>query len=111
MGAALWAVVWKVFMYPILSLIVGGLVLGLLAVSSILFTTLGRRKEPSSRKRFVSELIITCAFLPGNEVIFRNDQNYWMVVGCGCLVVPIILTPFGILVSGREFISLRISIN
>ncbi|RWS00788.1 transmembrane 7 superfamily member 3-like protein, partial [Dinothrombium tinctorium] len=35
----------------------------------------------------------------GNDLILRNDVNYWLVIACGILLFPILILPFGNLVS------------
>jgi len=49
--------------------------LGFLSIAGILFTRLG------------------------NDEVFRHDVNYWLLMTCGILIVPILLLPFGIIIS------------
>lgn len=74
-GAFLWVALWRTFAVPIISIMLGGFVLGFLTVSTLLFSTVG------------------------NYDMFRNDVNYWLIIGCGVLIVPILLMPFGVFMS------------
>lgn len=73
--SSLWLFLWKLIGSPILTLLTSGLLLGFLVSASVLFTTLG------------------------NDDIFRNDLNYWLIMGCGSIIIPIALIPFAVLVS------------
>lgn len=35
----------------------------------------------------------------GNDDIFRSDLNYWLIVGCGTVIIPVVLSPFTVLLS------------
>lgn len=74
-GGAIWTAFWKFFKQPFISVLLSGIVLGFLLVSCVLFSPLG------------------------NNIIFKNDLNYWLVISCGSLMVPVVLLPFGIVVS------------
>ena len=66
---------WKVMKFPPLFMLVSGLLLGFLMISTVLFSTIG------------------------NEELFRSDFNYWIILGTGTFVIPVILLPFGPLLS------------
>lgn len=71
----LWFGCWKILRFPPLFTLVSGLLLGFLLISTVLFSTVG------------------------NTDLLRSDFNYWAILGTGTLVIPVILLPFGPLLS------------
>lgn len=71
----IWFGVWRYFKRQMVSVITSGLLLGFLVIATVLFATLG------------------------NEELFRSELNYWIILGAGSFVIPVILMPFGILLS------------
>ena len=63
--AAIWLMVWRTFLIPVVSLTLSGLSLGLLVIATILFTNLG------------------------NLELFYNDMNYWLITSCSALLVTL----------------------
>lgn len=75
-GASLiWFSMWRYFKKQMISVLTSGLLLGFLIIATVLFSTLG------------------------NEELFRSELNYWIILGAGSVVIPVILMPFGILLS------------
>lgn len=70
-----WFGIWRCFKKPMISVLPSGFLLGFLVIAAILFTTLG------------------------NEELFRSELNYWIILAVGSFVIPVILMPFGILLS------------
>lgn len=70
-----WLSIWRCFKQPLISVLTSGLLLGFLVMATVLFTTLG------------------------NEELFRSELNYWVILGVGSFVIPIVLMPFGVLLS------------
>lgn len=70
-----WLGIWRCFKKPLISVLMSGLLLGFIVIASVLFSTLG------------------------NEELFRSELNYWMILGVGSFVIPIVLLPFGSLLS------------
>ena len=73
--ALVWLSLWRCFKKPLISVLTSGLLLGFLVIASVLFSTLG------------------------NEQLFRSELNYWLIVGAGSLAIPVVLLPFGVLLS------------
>jgi hypothetical protein len=73
--ALLWFGLWRILRFPPLFMLLSGLLLGFLIISAVLFSTVG------------------------NTELFRSDFNYWTILATGTLVIPVILLPFGPLLS------------
>lgn len=74
-GLLIWLIIWRIFRIHFVSVITSGLLLGFLIISTLLFT------------------------IVGNEDLFRSDFNYWIIVICGTIAVPVFLMPFQPLIS------------
>lgn len=74
-GSLVWSILWQIHRLKVISVVTSGLLLGLLLVSTLLFTILG------------------------NQDLFRSDFNFWMIIACGSGAVPLILLPFPYLMS------------
>lgn len=66
-GAVLWAGIWWFFGVPVISVLLVGFVLGFLLTSVLYFTPIG------------------------NTDLLRNDFNFWMILLCGVMIVPVFL--------------------